>query len=237
MADPRDALFRPQYERDAAGAPSFAARMRARDWLFSRGWGEDPWSEASLFAELDRAAQQGFSAALEDAGRALLANEHFEPLTAWLDRATPETAQDREAVAVVRGLIAIRGGDNEAASALLTDLPMEEAVALHGLALLQLGRPADAAARLEVLLAANALNDDGELPARFLPESMPVLGLFLTACTTAATRLLAQAKRAEAEPYALAARDAYRRYAQAEPAGAPSRDDVVALLKRVAPPS
>lgn len=235
MPDVRDALFRGQYERDAAAAPDFLGRLRAREWLFERGWGADPWSPDALAAELDRAASSGVAAALEDAGRALLQLEQLEPLSAWVERLRPATDADREALAVVRGMLAIRAGDNEGASALLADLPLEEAVALHGLALLQLGQPADAAARLEVLLAANALDDDGELPQRLLPEPMPALALFLTACVTAAERLLARGLQAEAEPLALAARDAYRRYSTARVPEGPSREDVLALLRRVGP--
>lgn len=231
----RDELFRQQFLREAEQAQSFAARLRARAKLFDRGWGGDPFAPESIDPELDRAAAQGTAAALADAGRVLLLAEQFELLLAWLARLPAPEREDREAVAVVGAMIAIRQGDNEAAAVTLHAVPVEEAVALHGLALLQLGRAEDAAARLEVLLAADVLDEQGEVRPRYLPEAMPALALFLTACATSADRALARADRDAAAKYALAAGDALRRYAEAEVPEGPSRDDIAALLARVAP--
>jgi hypothetical protein len=231
----RDELLRKQYAREVEKATTFAARMHAREKLFSHGWGEDPWRPEALDAELDRAAQAGVLAALEDAGRVLLFDERFELLEAWLGRIANPSREALEAMSAVRGMIAIRQGDNEAADAWLTGVPLEEAVALHGLALLQLGRAGDAAARLEVLLAADVLDEQGELAPRFLPEATPVLALFLTACVTAAERHLDAGERASATKFAFAARDALRRYAEAEPPEGPTRAEVGELLQRLSP--
>ena len=234
MAD-RDALIRSQYERDAERAEGFAPRMRALEKLFAHGWGEDPWFGDAFMRELERAARSGTVAALQDAGRALLFDERFDELLAWLPKLEASTPDAREAIAVVRALVHVREGDNEGAAQLLHGLPDAEAVALHGLALLQLGQPDEAASRLEILLAADALDEKGELVPRLLPEAMPVLALFLTACTTAAERHLARGERDRAATLALAARDALRRYETAEPSEGPSREEVGALLARVAP--
>ena len=231
----RDELFKQQFLRDAEQASSFAARLRARAQLFDRGWGDDPFAPESIDPELDRAAAQGTAAALADVGRVLLLAEQFELLEAWLARLPAPEREDREALAVVGAMVAVRQGDNAAAAAALHGVPLEEAVALHGLALLQVGQPEDAAARLEVLLAADALDEQGEVRPRYLPEAMPALSLFLTACATSADRALARGDRAAAATYALAAGDALRRYAQAEAPEGPSREDIAALLDRVAP--
>ncbi|MBS2031026.1 MAG: hypothetical protein JST54_24200 [Deltaproteobacteria bacterium] len=231
----RDALIRAQYERDAEGATGFAARMRALEKLFAHGWSDDPWSAEALVRELDRAAKSGTVNALQDAGRALLFDERFDELVAWLPKLDTTTPEAREAIAVVRALVHVREGDNESAAQLLHGLPDAEAVALHGLALIQLGQPDEAASRLEILLAADALDEQGELQPRLLPEAMPVLALFLTACVTAADRHLSRGERERAATLALAARDACRRYESAEPSEGPSREEIAALLARVAP--
>jgi len=233
----RDELLQRQFARDAEQGPTFAARMRARSQLHAHGWGEDPWTGEVLAAELTRASATASSVAeaLAEVGRALLANDRFEELAAWLDGLTSHSRDDAEAAAVMRAMLAIRAGENEEAAALLTGIPLEEAVALHGLALLQLGKPDEAAARLEALLAADGLDEQGEVAPHFLPEPMPALALFLTACVTAAERRLAQQDRDGAERFALAARDALRRYASAEPPEGPSREEVAALVARVTP--
>jgi hypothetical protein len=237
MSDGRDALLRKQFERDVERAQGFSARMRARAKLFSHGWGEDPFDPALLEAELARVSQLGAAAALADAGRSLLANDQLEVLGAWLPQLHAVTPDDAEAVAVVSGMLAIRTGDNARGAEILATVPHPEAVALHGLALLQLGLTETAAARLEVLLAADALDEQGELVPTYLPETMPVLALFLTACGSAAEARLGRGDREGAARYALAARDAYRRYGSAEASEGPSREEVGALLARVDPHS
>lgn len=235
MTTARDALLRRQFERDVERAQGFSARMRARAKLAQRGWGEDPFEPAVLAAELARLATQGAAAALADAGRSLLANDQLGVLAAWLPSLSAHTRDDAEAIAVVSALLEIRTGDNARAAEILAGVPHPEAVALHGLALLQLGQTETAAARLEVLLAADALTEQGELAPTYLPESMPVLALFLTACHSAAEARLAREDREGAARFALAAGDAYRRYASAEATEGPSREEIGALLSRVAP--
>lgn len=235
MTNGRDALLRRQFERDLEQAASFAARMRARAQLFRHGWGGDPFDPEVLAGELRRAAGQGAAAALADAGRALLANDQFDTVDAWLPALHAGSRDDAEAIAVVSGLLAIRQGENARAEEILAGVPHPEAVALHGLSLMQLGQAETAAARLEVLLAADALDEQGELLPGYLPETMPVLALFLTACLSAAEARLAREDREGAARYALAAGDAYRRYASAEATEGPSREEIAALLARVAP--
>ncbi len=218
----------------ARHAGSFAERIHAREMLFALGVGADPWSEPELFAELDRCAASGVHAALADAGRALLTMEHLETLAAWLPRLAPQSTEDREAISIVHGLLCMREGRNEDAVSLVSGLPHAEAVALHGLALLQLRQPAQAAARFEVLLAADALEESGELSPTYLPESTPVLELFLIACTTAATELLRKQRREDAGRYVLAARDALQRYRHASELDEELIGDVRRLLAECA---
>jgi hypothetical protein len=223
-----------ELQRLAASAPTFGERMRARSLLFRLGFGDDPWSDAALLRELDRSAESGVAAALADAGRALLAADRLSEVAAWLPRLSPQTPQDREALAVVQGLLAIRDGVNAEAVSLVARVPHPEAVALHGLALLQLGQATEAASRLEVLLAADALDEQGEVEATYLPESMPVLALFLTACTGACRAELRAGRKEKARAYAEAARDALRRYPEAEVEPG-THDEVRDLLERCAP--
>src|SRR4051812_48461613 len=113
MTSPTPAeLERERLLREAEQAPGFGERMRARSLLFRVGHGEDPWADAPLLRELDRAAALGVAAALADAGRALLAADRLPELAAWLSRLSPEGREDREALAIFQGLLAIRDGVN-----------------------------------------------------------------------------------------------------------------------------
>ena len=211
MSEPGEEL-----RRRAEHADSFGERMEARRRLHRLGLEGDPWSDAPLLVELDRAAKKGAAAALADAGRTLLAADRLSEVSAWLTRLDPLTGDDREAVAVVQGLLAIRDGVNADAIAWVAKIPHPEAVALHGLALLQLGEGSQAAARLEVLLAADALDERGELPPAYLPGATPVLALFATACISTANAHLRGGRRDLAKRHATAVRDARRRYSGAE---------------------
>jgi hypothetical protein len=219
----------------AQHAPTFPERMRARSMLFRVGAAPDPWLPEALQAELDHMARAGLVPALADAGRALLRADRLDEVGTWLQRVVPLTDDEREGVKVVSALLAVRDGANLEAAQGLQGVTHPEAVALLGLALLQLGQRADAAARLEVLLAADLLDDRGELTPQFLPDPMPVLALFLAACTAAADEALQQDRKVHARRYAEAARDALRRYPEAEASEGPSRVDVLNLLRRCAP--
>ncbi len=86
-----------------------------------------------------------------------------------------------------------------------------------------------------LLLAADLLDDQGELEPQLLPEPVPVLSLFLTACEGAAKQRLLQDELEQARRYAEASRDALRRYPDSETAGGPARVQVLELLRRCAP--
>ena len=222
-----------ELQQRAQSGASFSERIEARSRLHYRGLGSDPWEPQALAAELDRVAQAGAAPALAEAGRALLAAESADGGRRLAESTRAKNGVDREAIAVVRGLLALRDGAIPEAIATVERVPHPEAVAVHGLALMQLGEIAQAAARLEVLLAADALNEEGELPATYLPGPTPVLELFGAVCVRTARAHLRAGRRDEALRHASAVRDALRRYptSQLDPQVAA---DLKALLEETA---
>jgi hypothetical protein len=205
-----------ELRQQAERAATFGQRVEAKSQLYRLGCGPDPWEPTGLMAELQEVAARGTATALADAGQAMLAAGRFGEVARWLPRLTARSDDDREALSIVQALLAIRDGDNADALELVATIPQPEAVALCGLALMQLGDIAQAAARLEVLLAANALNAEGELEPTYLPDATPVVSLFLTACLDTARAHLRAGRRAEARRHAEAGQNAVQRYPDAE---------------------
>lgn len=231
----REEVMQRHLERESREGASFASRQKAQAQLHALGLAHDPWGEPELSDALDAVARSTtVAAALADAGRTLLANEHLEPLDGWMQRLIPATPEDAEAMRIVRALLLMRAGEHEEAISLVDRIPHSEAVALHGLALLQLRRPNEAASRLEVLLAADALDGRGELAATYLPSATPVLSLFLHACCAVTDDALRRGEGERARLHAGAIRDALRRYPEGDLSDGPEAEDLRDLLHRAA---